>query len=142
MSVGGVTQTLAALNVRATEYTVGSSGPSAMSAPLPPNSAYTYAVEFSVDEADSAGAKGVTFSQPIINYVENFLGFPAGNTANSRILTIPLSDAALPASLKRIDLQISLAGRIFTHSFPPTPDQTYTFTWDGLDSYGRSGWLG
>ena len=41
-------------------------------------SAYTYAVEFSVDEAVEAGATDVRFTKPVATYVENFLGFAAG----------------------------------------------------------------
>jgi len=74
----GQTQALTSLNVRATEYTVGPNGPKAMPAPLPPSSGYTYAVEFSVDEA--SGAVSVQFSKPVAVYVENFIGFPAGTT--------------------------------------------------------------
>jgi RHS repeat-associated protein len=70
---------LTTLHVRATEYTVGPNGSQAMPGPLPANSGYTYAVEFSVDEAIAAGAKSVRFSRPVINYVENFLRFPAGD---------------------------------------------------------------
>lgn len=75
---GGVTQTLTTLHVRATEYTVGESGPQAMPAELPPQSGYTYAVEYSVDEAIAAGAVDVRFDRPVIHYVENFLDFPVG----------------------------------------------------------------
>ena len=57
---------------------MGDSGPKAMPAELPPTSAYTYAVEFSADEAVAAEANDVQFSQPVIFYVENFLGFPVG----------------------------------------------------------------
>ncbi len=66
------------LTVRATEYTVGANGPKAMPAILPPNVAYTYCVEYSVDEAIAAGAKSVIFDEPIYHYVENFIGFPVG----------------------------------------------------------------
>jgi hypothetical protein len=72
------TQTLTTLSVRATEYTVGPSGLIAMPAELPPNSAYTYAVEFSADEATAAGAEDVWFDPPIPSYNENFLDFPVG----------------------------------------------------------------
>ena len=51
------------LNVRATEFTIGDSGPAAMPGELPPTSAYTYAVEYSVDEADEAGATDVALRQ-------------------------------------------------------------------------------
>ena len=71
-------QPISVLTVRATEYTVGVPGPAAMPATLPPSSGYTYAIEFSVDEALAAGAKSVRFSKPVIHYVENFLGFPTG----------------------------------------------------------------
>ena len=74
----GSTQPLTNLHVRATEYTVGPNGPATMPAELPATSAYTYAVEFNTDEAVAAGARNVLFSQPVINYVENFLNFPAG----------------------------------------------------------------
>jgi RHS repeat-associated protein len=76
---GGATQPLTTLNVRATEYTVGASGPKAMPAPLPPSSGYTYAAELSVDEAVTAGAIDVRFNQALPVYVENFLGFPVGS---------------------------------------------------------------
>ncbi|MBN1570929.1 MAG: hypothetical protein JXA73_24025, partial [Acidobacteria bacterium] len=74
----GATQDLSMMHVRATEYTVGPNGPKAMPAPLPPQSAYTYAAEFSVDEALAAGAVSVQFNQPVVSYVDNFLNFPAG----------------------------------------------------------------
>lgn len=41
----GTPQPLAAISVRATEYTVGESGPRALPGLLPPTSAYTYAAE-------------------------------------------------------------------------------------------------
>ena len=75
---GGATQPLTTLSVRATEYTVGESGPDAMPATLPPTSGYTYAAELSVDEAIAAGAISVEFTQPLPFYIENFLHFPVG----------------------------------------------------------------
>jgi RHS repeat-associated protein len=66
------------LTIRATEYTVGEDGPERMPAELPPSSGYTYAVELSADEAIAAGAKSIEFSQPLYNYVDNFIGFPIG----------------------------------------------------------------
>jgi hypothetical protein len=75
----GTTQPLSTLHVHATEYTVGESGPQAMPGPLPPSSAYTYAVELSVDKAITAGAIRVDFTQPLPVYVDNFLDFPVGS---------------------------------------------------------------
>jgi len=60
---------------------------------------------------------------------------PGRQQANT--LNIPLSGASVPASLKRIDLEIYLAGRKFEHSAEGKPNQKYTFTWDGKDGYGR-----
>ncbi|MEQ1923971.1 MAG: carboxypeptidase-like regulatory domain-containing protein, partial [Pyrinomonadaceae bacterium] len=73
-----MTQTLPRLNVRATEFTVGDSGRSAMPGDLPPTSEYTYATEYSVDEAVALNAVKTEFSQPVIQYLENFIGFPTG----------------------------------------------------------------
>jgi len=64
------------LSVRASEYTVGDAGPAAMPGALPPTSAYTYAVEFTADEAQAAGAASVEFSTPLIFYLDDFLGMP------------------------------------------------------------------
>ncbi len=73
----GTTEPLSTITVRATEYTVGADGPKSMPAELPPTSAYTYAVELSVDELGPD--EEVRFSQPVAVYVENFLGFPVGS---------------------------------------------------------------
>src|SRR4051812_13257420 len=59
----GSSTALGTLNVRATEYAVGASGPAAMPATLPPTSAYTYAGALTIDEAVAAGASHVVFSQ-------------------------------------------------------------------------------
>jgi len=59
-----------------------------------------------------------------------------GRTA-ARSLTLSLSGATIPSALKRIDLTVAVAGRSFTQSFPAQTNQTTTFTWDGLDAYGR-----
>ena len=81
MSGPTVNAPLSRLSVRATEYTVGPTGPAAMPAPLPSNSGYTYAVELSADEAIAADALSVIFSQPIYLYVNNFLNLPVGASA-------------------------------------------------------------
>ncbi|MEX0708276.1 MAG: PKD domain-containing protein [Woeseia sp.] len=76
----GTTEPLTNLTVRATEYTVGDLGRERMPAQLPPPTLYTYAVELSVDEARAAGASQVNFSEPVSFYLENFIGFPAGES--------------------------------------------------------------
>lgn len=54
------------------------------------------------------------------------------------LLNIPLLNAqeAVPTSLKRIDLEIQLAGQKIHQSFPATQERT-TFLWDGKDGLGR-----
>ncbi len=42
------------------------------------------------------------------------------------------------ASLKRIDLKVTVAGTTFTHSFSPASNLTYPFQWSGQDAFGRT----
>jgi RHS repeat-associated protein len=68
------------------------------------------------------------------------LNYRSSRMAGNRVpdqLIIPLSGDTVSANLKRIDLQIFVAGREFESSFPPTANQRTTFTWDGKDAYGR-----
>ena len=56
----------------------------------------------------------------------------------SRSLLIPISTAEpLHPDLKRIDLEVTVAGQLFTRSFECKPNQNCLFTWDGKDAYGR-----
>ncbi|HEY0514274.1 MAG TPA: Ig-like domain-containing protein, partial [Thermoanaerobaculia bacterium] len=50
---------------------------------------------------------------------------------------VKVTGATVPASLRRVDVELEIAGRRFLQSFPPQPNQAYTFTWDGRDAYGR-----
>ncbi|WP_169787093.1 RHS repeat-associated core domain-containing protein [Hyalangium minutum] len=59
-----------------------------------------------------------------------------GRKTNYR-LKVPLSGASLPASLRRMVLEVEIAGQRFTHTFPAAVNQQYTFEWDGKDAYGR-----
>lgn len=72
----GTQSPLSRITVRATDQTVGERG--AMPAPLPFESAYTYCLELSADEAVAAGASSVEFSKPVALYVENFRQFSVG----------------------------------------------------------------
>jgi RHS repeat-associated protein len=105
----GTAAPLTTFHVRTTEYTVGDSGPAAMPGELPPTSGYTYAAEFSVDEALAAGPLDVRFSQPLPVYVENFLGFPVGG-----IVPVGYYDRALgrwvPADNGRVVAILSVDG--------------------------------
>jgi RHS repeat-associated protein len=278
----GTVQEVNALSIRATEYTVGTNGPAAMPAVLPPSSAYTYCVEFSADEALATGAT-IEFDRPVMTYVDNFLGFPIGGivpagyydrkkgvwipSKNGRVIqvlsttggvadvdtngdgtadtlegitdlerqrvaglftagqtlwrvpvthftpwdynwpyvppadatppnqpppktedlideglveecgsiietqnqvlgeslpiagtglslnyrsdrapgrlaartvVVPVSGASVPASLKQIEVELQVAGRPFRQTLPAEANQSATFTWDGLDGYGRT----
>ena len=112
---GTVLPDQAQLTLRATEYTVGVAGPSAMPGQLPVTSGYTYAVELTADEAVQAGAVGVTFDPALVFYVENFLQFPVGGAVpagsynrvsaawmterNGRVVRVLASDATGAAGL-------------------------------------------
>ncbi len=52
-------------------------------------------------------------------------------------LEIPLSDKRIPAGLKEIRLEVYVAGQVFTKTFSPSPEQSYTFTWDGKVGAGK-----
>lgn len=56
---------------------------------------------------------------------------------NRMTLKIPLSGDSVPASLKRIELDLSIAGQVHHRVFPATANQSTTFTWDGKDAYQR-----
>lgn len=53
-------------------------------------------------------------------------------------LDIPLSMENIPAGLKEIRLEVHVSGQIFTKTFSPSPQQSYTFTWDGKDGSGHA----
>ena len=77
----GQTQAVEQVSLKLTEYTVGSNGLSAMPLELPSGVAYTYAVNLGSDEARlRVGGQDVLFDKPVYFYVQNFLGFPAGNS--------------------------------------------------------------
>lgn len=52
-------------------------------------------------------------------------------------INIPLSNAYLPDGVKRIVVDVKIAGRYLHSEFEPTLNQNFTFKWDGLDAYGR-----
>ncbi len=87
-----VIQELTTITTRATEYTT----PESMPAILPPNSAYTYCVELSVD-----GVERVKFDKPVATWVDNFLGFdvgvavPVGTYDRDRGVWVPENDGVV-----------------------------------------------
>jgi len=64
---------------------------------------------------------------------DRVLGRKTGNT-----ITIPLSGSFVPSSLQAIELSIDVAGKNIKRTFPAAANLSTTFTWDGLDVYGRA----
>jgi len=106
----GSSQAVDTLTLRLTEFTRGDSGPAAMPAELPPTSAYTYAVDFSVGEAIAkVDGKDVLFDRPVPFYLDNFLAMPTG-------IAVPLAcydpdrDAWIPADDGRVITILAIDG--------------------------------
>src|SRR6266516_424050 len=76
---------------------------------------------------------GIVGSPFTLNYASDRT---QGNAAD-RKLDITLTGPTLQAQLLRVELEVDVAGKRFTGSFPPTPNLTYAFSWDGKDIYGR-----
>jgi hypothetical protein len=53
-------------------------------------------------------------------------------------LDIPLSSTSVPTGLKRIELEVFIAGQRYTQQFSAAPNQHVSFTWDGKDAYGQT----
>ena len=75
----GNSEILNEIEFTATEYTIGDFGPDAMPGSLPPATGYTYAVALNLKKALINNAKIVSFSKPVVTYVDNFLGFKIGS---------------------------------------------------------------
>jgi len=56
-------------------------------------------------------------------------------------LDIQLSGPQVPASLKRIELDVNVLGEIYRQTFPAAPNAKTVYQWDGKDGYGRT-WQG
>lgn len=53
------------------------------------------------------------------------------------VLSIPLTDAELPADLLRVEVAVNIAGQQISQSFLPEPSRTFELGWDGLDRFAR-----
>lgn len=65
---------------RVTEYTVGANGQARMPANVAANTAYTYAAEFTLEDANGTLYDNVTFSTPVMVHLTNFLNMTEGDT--------------------------------------------------------------
>ncbi len=57
---------------------------------------------------------------------------------DDRTIKVSLIGEKVPASLKRIELKISVAGQIISKQFTAQPNSEFQYIWDGKDSYGRA----
>ena len=57
--------------------------------------------------------------------------------AADRTIRVPLLGATVPANLYGVRVRITVAGQFTEVALTPTPNLAYTYTWDGLDAYGR-----
>ena len=53
------------------------------------------------------------------------------------VITVPASGSDVPASVKRIVVEVEIAGQKLTQTLPAFPEQVAEFVWDGLDSLGN-----
>jgi len=53
-------------------------------------------------------------------------------------LRMDMTGDTVEQGVKRVDLEITVAGQTFRQSFDPVPNLSYTYTWDGKDAYGRT----
>jgi len=71
-------------------------------------------------------------------YTLNYRSSRVPGRKDTRQVTIPISGSeALPDSLKRIELEFSVAGQSFRQSYAPASDLSLTYLWDGKNSYGQ-----
>jgi RHS repeat-associated protein len=52
-------------------------------------------------------------------------------------VNVPLTGASIPASLRRVEVTIAIAGRTFRSAYSPRANLIHSFVWDGKDAYGR-----
>ncbi|MBB5347171.1 carboxypeptidase regulatory-like domain-containing protein [Desulfoprunum benzoelyticum] len=50
-----------------------------------------------------------------------------------QVISVPVSGAEVPASVKRIEVELHIAGRKLTRTLEPSPNQVTEFVWDGRD---------
>jgi RHS repeat-associated protein len=53
-------------------------------------------------------------------------------------IDIPLTGDSVSSLVQRVELRVSVAGQVHVDTFPPLPNQSTTFEWDGQDGYGRT----
>ena len=54
-----------------------------------------------------------------------------------RSIEVQLTGATVPAEIKRVEMEVRVAGRVFLDTVAPAPNLRRIFEWDGKDAYGR-----
>lgn len=79
---------------------------------------------------EALGIVGTPFK---LNYSsDRFQGRKASN-----MISIKLTGSSPNTLMKRVDVEVSVAGKKYTTSYDPKPDLFYNFSWSGHDAYGR-----
>ncbi|MFO7287793.1 MAG: PKD domain-containing protein, partial [Gammaproteobacteria bacterium] len=55
----------------------------------------------------------------------------------SRPIEIQVTGPFVPESLSAVIAVVRVEGRVYSQAFLPAPNQTFEWSWDGLDAYGR-----
>lgn len=79
---------------------------------------------------ETLGIAGTPFT---LNYSS---GRVPGRIANNAF-TVRLTGDNVNDLVKRIELEINVAGKMYTYSYDPNPNLRHTFIWNGLDAYDR-----
>jgi RHS repeat-associated protein len=58
--------------------------------------------------------------------------------ARSRRMEIPLTGNVIHSDLRRVEVTVTVAGRVVRRAFEALPHQSWTFEWDGRDVRGRA----
>ncbi|MEN6625344.1 MAG: RHS repeat-associated core domain-containing protein [Candidatus Sumerlaeia bacterium] len=86
---------------------------------------------------ESVGIAGTPFSL-------NWSSDRAAGWRGGREIIVPLVGDAVPPDLVAVRVEIHIGGRLITHRVesPFTPNQSWSYGWDGLDAWGRplEGW--
>lgn len=78
------------LHVSLTEFTAADNDLASMPGTLPPSSGYTYAVSYTVREAEDRHATRVEFNGPVAAYVDNFMGLHFDGLTNRSGYAVPM----------------------------------------------------
>ncbi len=79
---------------------------------------------------ERVGVSGTGFSL-------NYRSSRVPGRVRSRSLDVRLTGATVAPDLKRVLVEVEVAGRKFTQSFAAAPNLTHRFVWDGKDAFGR-----